>query len=268
MTSDKLVGCAAKLKRAQAHADELKRLLLAFQEANPYPAVLNFHRQTSEWVGVLTKDLPEPPSYEWGPILGDIGHNLSSALDNLVCVLAVVKDPRSDCETTMFPIYLGQYGAVGYDRQGARRVKALSTIDQDTIRSLQPYQAGDNASSHPLWLLRELNRIDKHRRVHVVAVEPQEQIGNLIGVSDAEITDVRAWNRTKAGDEIFRCSIHATGPQPKGDVEVSATVQVEFAAGSGDLDGVQLGGFVETVVAYVRNNVFPKFEGTVGKLPY
>ncbi|HKY52085.1 MAG TPA: hypothetical protein VJP45_12585, partial [Candidatus Limnocylindria bacterium] len=73
---------------------------------------------------------------------------------------------------------------------------------------------------------------------------------------------------TKKGDEIFRFTVEFTGPDPQGEVETSATTQIEFDAGSGDLAGIQVGGFIEAVVGYVRNDVFPKFEATVGKLPY
>lgn len=239
-----LVGCAAKLKRAQTHADELKRLILAFQAANPYPARLYFDENTGEGVGVLTKDMPQPPSHEWGPIIGDIGHNLASALDHLVCVLSVANGGKADCIKTEFPIFATEKGEHGYDKDGAWRVGSLSDADQATIRGLQPYHAGNDARSRPLWLLRELNRIDKHRRIHTVGFVPQEQFMTSKGLRGAQIVNLRARHRTKAGEEILRFGIRLTGGKPEGDLQFAATV------------------------AYVREDIFPKFEGTVGKLPY
>lgn len=44
----------------------------------------------------------------------------------------------------------------------------LDPQDWTIIEHAQPYQAGEPWSGRdPLWLLHELNRIDKHRRVHV-----------------------------------------------------------------------------------------------------
>ena len=45
------------------------------------------------------------------------------------------------------------------------------------IEKLQPYHLTNGYAAHPLWHLHELNRIDKHQSLAVVAAEPRNASG-------------------------------------------------------------------------------------------
>jgi hypothetical protein len=111
----------------------------------------------------------------WSVVIGEIAHNLRSALDGLVCQLAIVSAPGRDwrfCEKsrTAFPIFLhGPKSRKPLKQKFARKKLWYLRPDYVTrIEGLQPYKRGNGYRLSPLWLLRELNNADKHRLIPVV----------------------------------------------------------------------------------------------------
>ena len=65
---------------------------------------------------------------------------------------------------TQFPIFLSEGG---FDRRGV--AKFLLNVHPDAIgaiKSEQPFRTGECAE-RPLWHLKELSDVDKHRTLHV-----------------------------------------------------------------------------------------------------
>jgi len=67
---------------------------------------------------------------------------------------------------TAFPIF--RYSK-GFCRRGKEKIRYLSTGAQTIIERLQPYHT-DDPTNHILWLLEQLNNIDKHRRLLITIV--------------------------------------------------------------------------------------------------
>jgi hypothetical protein len=117
----------------------------------------------------------EPIPLSWAVRLGEALHDLRSVLDHLAWQLACFKGKPPDY--TAFPIFLDEarfLGRVrGQGRSGIKTIDGIGVKGRAFITRHQPYKrrhklrpgASQNvtAESHPLWLLHELNRVEKHR---------------------------------------------------------------------------------------------------------
>lgn len=118
-----------------------------------------------------------PPG--WGVLIGEIAHDLRSALDGLVYQLAKLRVDQP--EDTEFPVFLvgrprgcrrskkgrGQCKAAGshFHCRGKDRIQLLRRKHRGVIERLQPYKRGNGQRLNPLWLLQEINNADKHNLI-------------------------------------------------------------------------------------------------------
>lgn len=128
----------------------------------------------------------QPPNDTLGVLIGDVLHNLRSALDNFAYALAAAYTKpmtREIVHSSEFPIF-GDKDRSGNTGRGAHRFHELLPNRAPTRRSgltkisgwhpdaqteverLQPYHRKNAFREDPLWLLHELDRIDKHRLLH------------------------------------------------------------------------------------------------------
>ena len=151
-------------------------------------------------------------------MIGDAVQNFRAALDHAVYALAERQLGRIAPEfeeAIMFPI-IGHQNSKGEPRDGAiifadqwkRRLKFLSDDARKAIQYEQPYyhdRPRDGYRFHPLWVLHELSRIDKHRRVTVATA----WLGlSYVGVPDETIDHRVSFKR-------------GAGPVQDGDVVVT-----------------------------------------------
>lgn len=152
-----LDGARLKFSRACGHLDALNQAVQGFNSTDTCALVPELNEQTGEVV-VRVKILKSPP-IEWAIIIGEIAHNLRSCLDLMAWQLAL-SQVSIPYDKTEFPIFTD---STLYKRNGLRSIRDLSTRQKAFIEGLQPYHAGEDAQTHPLWLLHELNNTDKHR---------------------------------------------------------------------------------------------------------
>lgn len=103
----------------------------------------------------------------WGLDIGDFVHNLRSALDHLVWSL-IVHHGIAPTNRHEFPVFLDE---VDYRRSAPKKLAGLSSGALDEFESLQPFRspvAGLEPQVQPLWLLHQMDVVDKHRLLHVV----------------------------------------------------------------------------------------------------
>jgi hypothetical protein len=125
-----------------------------------------------------------PPSLDWGIYIGEIAHNLRSALNHLVYQLALLNS-SNEPETVagdkrlQFPIFLdeGKFKAKGKDM-----IKLLKPVHKSIIKQLQPYNSSGSSllktidltersrRNSPLFWLEEINNADKHRIIQVIGI--------------------------------------------------------------------------------------------------
>ncbi len=150
-----------KLVRADEHLKALNNEVAAFLQIRPYEIVTK-------------KDIPagnlyaqviyrHAPSDLLLMLIGDVLHNLRSALDHLAWSLA---GTRADFYTE-FPIFLDE---TRFRANGLRKMHDMPTPAQNIIESLQPYKGVHGLpESEPLWLLQQLDIEDKHHTLNLVA---------------------------------------------------------------------------------------------------
>lgn len=153
-----LEGAKIKLSRATRHIAELNCVARAYLDARPFDLA-----QAEEPNGDLVwriKMYREVPA-EWSAIVGDIVHNIRSALDLVAWQLVELSGERPT-RNTCFPI--GQTCPSAYYQTLRRALAGASPAAVRLIRRLKAYAGGNPA----LTQLHALDITDKHRLVLVV----------------------------------------------------------------------------------------------------
>jgi hypothetical protein len=117
-----------------------------------------------------------PPKDPFSILIGDTLHGLRSGLDLLAFNLAAAYTkplPDAMAETSEFPIFGNEdrkgrtgVGAQMFRDNGRFKVRGIDPRALVVIEKVQPYHAADYHAD-PLWRLNELDRINKHRLLHV-----------------------------------------------------------------------------------------------------
>lgn len=164
-------GSRLKLDRAQVHLDWLNRRIDELERGKAYAFRTYANADgTKHEVRVVAK---RSPQISWGVRIGELLFNLRSALDQLIVALV---DDYGGTQTNriQFPIFDVD------DKRAQLAMRELSDARlpgpaMTELKALQPYNGRE--PNHPqfsffegLRLLHELNRIDKHRLLHVLAV--------------------------------------------------------------------------------------------------
>lgn len=190
-----LDGPRLKVRRAKSEIERLGDLQIAFIEGSQYHVIQGeFNPKTGECVYRVSTHSP-PPDPGWGVSIGEISHNLRSALDGLVYQLALLKTKTPTGDTQQqFPIFLhgrtnrrdrkgnpirqfefrrGRNGKLVTNQPGIgrRMIRDLCPPHQAIIERLQPYKRGRKGRQCPLYWLQEINNADKHRLIQVVAAK-------------------------------------------------------------------------------------------------
>ena len=143
----------SKVERSKKHIEELHALFESFWRSNPHSIRFEDDLNARERIFYLAtvEDIPlEVPN-----IIGDILHNLRSALDHLAYVLPLATGEKR--RWTQFPIV--DSSAEYMSSQVRRKVQIFRQDVVEAFDTIKPYKGGNDA----LWKLHALNKIDKHR---------------------------------------------------------------------------------------------------------
>lgn len=192
-----LHGPRLKVARAKSEIDRLRREEEIFRKQAKYDIVrAELNPQTGQYVWRF-KILYFPNLDEWGVWVGEIVHNLRSALDILVYMLATrLNNAPAGTRDTQFPIFRYRYSrrvggrmVRGFEGPRARNpprgsgrkmIALLRPNHQARIERLQPYRRNGvrtnlgqvlNGRWNLLYRLSELNNADKHRLLQVVGAK-------------------------------------------------------------------------------------------------
>jgi hypothetical protein len=131
---------------------------------------------------------PRPP--DLGVTLGQCLHHARSSLDNLAYALTVAHsgDNFTDAmqASSEFPIFW-ERPMTAQERQ--RKIGGIHPEAQRIIESLQPHHVADY-TRHPLWQVHELDRINKHRALHVVGAAQASRRTRVHRIGDREISQI------------------------------------------------------------------------------
>lgn len=210
--ADRLASAWSRVRRADRHLREVRGRVNRFLNSNPYTIREKDDSGPDE---VTIRVIPtRKPSALWDSMVADCLHNYRSALDH--AVWALTERHGQPTRNRTFPIYLkrtefrkkyrGDVGDTG--RCGAKAV----------IERFQPYKRGNGGDHSPLWLLHELDRFAKHRRLGELVLHFLDYDLDVIGPPGA--TEVRF-------DDHIGGGITAAG-EPVGDPLNGDALQVHI----------------------------------------
>jgi hypothetical protein len=261
-----LGGCRLKLERAVLHVEELNRAIQRFRRTQAHKLIRDFDAETGEDVWWIDGVYDDPPS-TWSPLIGDILHNLHSALDHLAWQLAVRKNYAhalpSEYRAT-FPIFKnrGRFWRRRRDGQwiglsGATSLLRFPGDARKLVLAVQPYKDRNRAPDHPLWALHQLSNEDKHKTLHVVQsamVDSSLQIDELEDARIEYFTPIQG--RVRGKTEIGRMKLVETGTNPKARLKPAFAIAEAFGDGTPVVGGRYIGEVVNEIMKAVVNDVF------------
>jgi hypothetical protein len=228
-----LDGPRFKIERASEHLDTLDRERTAFLADVDNRIVGRFEPETSNYIFNVSGD---PPDLRWAPIVGEIAHNLRSALDNLTSALVT---HRGNVVTNQTQFVIADTVLIWDAELKRKRLRGLSTDDIALIQELQPYHRANFALAHPLSRLGWLSNRDKHPDIHVAYVI----IDNLLPLPPRISMPISANDTTgpmamvmlnsgsSSGDrtEIARCLLPEPGPNPQMHMQLNNPIDISFS---------------------------------------
>lgn len=164
LTADeRIVLIRIKIERAKKHIKELAADILATEYRNVLLADIDPHSSERFVKLAIPGRVARVPRFSADVLagVGDIAHNLRTALDHLMCHLLLVARSRITTRDT-FPI------SEDVHRYETRKAGLIHRIRQEAIEAidlLKPYKGGND----DLWRIHELDRIDKHRALFTFA---------------------------------------------------------------------------------------------------
>lgn len=244
-----LDSCWAKQDRALEQLKALDKAIKGWLEGNPYQVRENLDANTGVYE-LRIKPNAIPPG--WSIIIGEILHDLRSALDHLVWQLTLANGytpPRrfSRRKTRWrfieFPIYVNGLDFRSRLERRSNPLWGISDPARAFIDDYQPLHGGKMATRDALWVLNELNNIDKHRTLHLTAMYLQHAKFTTAPFKGAgTITPLYAYpfpGKLKEDTVIFRAQI--TPPNLQMGVQTEATLDVIFDEGTAHVEGLRVG---------------------------
>jgi hypothetical protein len=160
-----MYGVVYKIEWAAQHLQRLHAEIGRYLNGEQGITPLRNHQADGETILFEIPNLGTPPE-ALSLVVGDILHNLRSALDYLAWQL-VLANGGTPNEHTQFPIHDSRLTSSGKSR-AVQIAGGVGAAVIPLLEGLQPYLHAHSAKSHPLSILKRLSNIDKHRRLHVV----------------------------------------------------------------------------------------------------
>jgi len=153
-----ITGARLKAERAGVHFKELEAQARLFLEANP--CAPSRHLDPEDFNYIIYDFPPQPATPDnLAIVLGDVAHNLRSALEHIAWNLALQRTDNP--QRTGFPIF------ASVDRKKMENFKGLvKHIDPAPLRiieALQPYNRTNPPEMDELWVLDAIWNTDKHQ---------------------------------------------------------------------------------------------------------
>jgi hypothetical protein len=230
--ADPLHGVWLKVGRAREH---LKAFQAEFRdiEVNPYRLVGQYEGEGSRYVvrfSVLDEGRRIPRRF--GLMVGDVVHNLRTALDHLAWQLAIIGSgpgPR-----TQFPIF---EDADEFRKYEKALLHGIAEGDRARIRGLQPYEirvptaiVRDLELNRMLMILGRLDNVDKHSIILPAITVAQFREPTFSNLREAEIRSPGLWHRVEDG-AVFAELINPVPIDPFREVHVETEPAVTIVFG-------------------------------------
>jgi hypothetical protein len=166
----------------------------------------------------------------WSVAVGEIMHNLRATLDNLVWQLVIGNNDHKPGKQHEFPIASDEGW---YEENAPRKLCHVPAAARTIIDQVQPYRRpAKELRAHPLWVVHNLNRIDKHHLLHVVAAYAPGAKFEATPEMVAAKAQLRLWYRPLESGTEIRAILT---PAPfDGEVPVSTPAPLNVVVGETD----------------------------------
>jgi hypothetical protein len=210
-----------KLKRAKKHFAELQLEVEGYLNSEPLQLVWEAVPWTernakvfspgTKLVGLVAHILHEVPE-TLAPIIGDVVHNLRSALDIMMSEVVSKEASHIDIRTVGLPCWRGpksKEGSIGRIRDAGPAIVAL-------VEAWEPYEGGASR----LYALSELDNKDKHRSIIPTMMGAGVSLGRAFFAHEIApetiIEHFPKWSKVVEG-QVLSCG-EPTGLPPAGTV--------------------------------------------------
>lgn len=213
-----------ELKRLDDAAEAFLKDQAVTTRAEPNP-------ESTEYVVRVEKGVEDLP-VEIPLMIGDIAHHARSTLDWLAWSIA-----RYPCKNTSFPIW----ASPSIDKNG-RRIQpfvagGLNAAAKRAVKQLQPYERWKaNPLNSPLYWLRELDNVHKHRHLVAAACSHSGYFRELPAGWRGEAEAEYFASELKAGEKLARIAF--SEPNPGLDFDYYAVPYISVAGIDPSLDGL------------------------------
>lgn len=222
-----LSSARRKLRWADRHFEVLKSELEMFSQSDCYSIRLDKDVEGSEdeivysWI----LDRLDPPPLHWSLLVGDLIHNLRSALDHAAWALVVAKKGEDFTQRRSRDIEF----PIAKEPKYFESRKVLIFLDapmRAAFKAAQPYEVTrDSPERDPLWGLQHAWSTDKHWAlsvIHMIAVEstatPRPYLaGGKLTMKSGSL---------QQGAEVVRFTAPRQGPHAKVEVDLNLVMEI------------------------------------------
>lgn len=234
-----------KIDRALEHIEVLDRSIEAWLRKDPYS--IREEREPYDPDPALVRvslclRLSEPFRVEWSAYIGDAVHCLRSSLDHMAFTLNAkgyakanngAALPPRDAKLSEFPIFGNadaQKGASAFANAIKTKLPYASQAAIDAIGAMQPYQYGPRFTQSLLWMVHDLDIIDKHRQIVLASTAPTNiHIDKLVIAGPQRERSIARTGPMKDGDELAYWVI---APETQYHHNMDVTFHVAFGNGT------------------------------------
>ena len=169
-----------RLDWARKYVKELEEAANAFFGDGQDGTAIDYKHDDNAGRIHVSVHLPTGFPEDLGRVIGGAFHQMRAAFDNLVYQL-VLANGGTPTKKTAFPVLFecadGKFPAIA-----KQRLAGVSDTARATIERLQPYEEWpERPKDTILWLVDELNNIDKHRIAHLACLWIATCNGTLYG---------------------------------------------------------------------------------------
>jgi hypothetical protein len=242
-----------KIRWADQHCQTLQRKTNEFFGSNFYRTSHQTDRQ-NRLIQVVTEVNPIPP--ELSLLIGDVAHNLHTALDHLIWLFArpTPKQERS----VQFPIV---YAREHFAAEAGRRMPGVSTRVRALVKRLQPYHRRTWPETALLGHIKEIDNWDKHRALTTAAAYVEHMAVSVTVTGSARLVSQKTLRgRLKPGAVLSRLQMSTAGEGDHVRVETKvAPVPVFDDCMPKEIRGLPFFDILSQAGVFIRDKVVPMF---------
>jgi hypothetical protein len=260
-------GISVKLARAEEHLKALDGQFAAHVGNNPYSIGSEFDPDTGWHTVRMVATMPPSP---WiGVVIGDVAHNLRSALDHLAWQLATLDGDPPEPDKVQFPIFTEE--PKGFlDRPC---LSGMRPEHRAVLESLQPYNTEDGSA---LEWLAWINNRDKHKLLHTTISHGTNLVPHTLKAHDGYAVVRSEFGFTGLlddyvdGAEIGRLLVEPADPELHVHMEFEPSFGIAFGDERSPLYGKPVGGTLKVLHDLIQKIVFELFDrpGQSGSPPW